>query len=286
MHLHRYVRNTLLMLGVTLLFFRPPSRTGRAAARPAGEGRRLAGRVRLQGHVQCRGLERQRDEGQPACPPRRPRGRDIALDLSGARVHVADVNGDGVQDAADLHEGDIVAVKAYAPRRGRMPQRSPPAGSSRSRTSAGRPVAPGVIAGPGSLSRRPQSPLPCGRQWPTCRSTLRTGSGAPRWCSSPACCPTHRRAVRQARDVQPGGSVKDRIGVAMIEAAEREGRIEPGRTTIVEATAATPASRSPSSCAAKGYELILTLPAGHAASARALLRLYGAKVHVTSRWAG
>ena len=34
----------------------------------------------------------------------------------------------------------------------------------------------------------------------------------------------------------PGGSVKDRIGVAMIEAAEREGRIEPGRTTIVEAT--------------------------------------------------
>ena len=34
----------------------------------------------------------------------------------------------------------------------------------------------------------------------------------------------------------PGGSVKDRIGVAMIEAAEAEGRIEPGRTTIVEAT--------------------------------------------------
>ncbi|HEV3230409.1 MAG TPA: pyridoxal-phosphate dependent enzyme, partial [Solirubrobacteraceae bacterium] len=34
----------------------------------------------------------------------------------------------------------------------------------------------------------------------------------------------------------PGGSVKDRIGVAMIEAAEREGRIEPGRSTIVEAT--------------------------------------------------
>ena len=46
----------------------------------------------------------------------------------------------------------------------------------------------------------------------------------------------------------PGGSVKDRIGVAMIEAAEREGRIEPGRTTIVEATSATPASRS-RSCA-------------------------------------
>ena len=36
--------------------------------------------------------------------------------------------------------------------------------------------------------------------------------------------------------LNPGGSVKDRIGVAMIEAAEAEGRIEPGRTTIVEAT--------------------------------------------------
>ena len=41
----------------------------------------------------------------------------------------------------------------------------------------------------------------------------------------------------------PGGSVKDRIGVAMIEAAEREGRIEPGRSTIVRRPAATPGSR-------------------------------------------
>ena len=45
-------------------------------------------------------------------------GETITLDLSGARVRVADVNGDGVRDAADLHEGDIVAVKARAPRRG------------------------------------------------------------------------------------------------------------------------------------------------------------------------
>src|SRR5258707_45836 len=41
----------------------------------------------------------------------------------------------------------------------------------------------------------------------------------------------------------PGGSVKDRIGIAMIEAAEAEGRIEPGRTTIVEATPANPEAR-------------------------------------------
>ena len=58
----------------------------------------------------------------------------------------------------------------------------------------------------------------------------------------------------------PGGSVKDRIGVAMIEAAEREGRIEPGRTTIVEATSGNTGIALAFVCAARGYELVLTLP--------------------------
>ena len=76
----------------------------------------------------------------------------------------------------------------------------------------------------------------------------------------------------------PGGSVKDRIGVAMIEAAEREGRIEPGRTTIVEATSGNTGIALAFVCAAKGYDLVLTLPQGMSREREGLLRLYGARV--------
>jgi cysteine synthase len=84
----------------------------------------------------------------------------------------------------------------------------------------------------------------------------------------------------------PGGSVKDRIGVAMIEAAEREGRIEPGRTTIVEATSGNTGIALAFVCAAKGYDLILTLPQGMSREREGLLRLYGAQVHVTESLGG
>ena len=84
----------------------------------------------------------------------------------------------------------------------------------------------------------------------------------------------------------PGGSVKDRIGVAMIEAAEREGRIEPGRTTIVEATSGNTGIALAFVCAAKGYELVLTLPEGMSREREALLRLYGATVEVTESMGG
>ena len=76
----------------------------------------------------------------------------------------------------------------------------------------------------------------------------------------------------------PGGSVKDRIGVAMVEAAEREGRIEPGRTTVVEATSGNTGIALAFVCAAKGYDLMLTLPQGMSRERAALLRLYGARV--------
>ena len=84
----------------------------------------------------------------------------------------------------------------------------------------------------------------------------------------------------------PAGSVKDRIGVAMIEAAEREGRIEPGRTTIVEATSGNTGIALAFVCAAKGYQLVLTMPQGMSREREGLLRLYGAQVEITESLGG
>jgi cysteine synthase len=84
----------------------------------------------------------------------------------------------------------------------------------------------------------------------------------------------------------PGGSVKDRIGVAMIEAAEAEGRIEPGHTTIVEATSGNTGIALAFVCAARGYELVLTLPQGMSREREALLALFGARVQITESLGG
>src|SRR5277367_5232404 len=86
--------------------------------------------------------------------------------------------------------------------------------------------------------------------------------------------------------LNPGGSVKDRIGVAMIDAAERDGLIEPGRTTIVEATSGNTGIALAFVCAAKGYEIVLTLPQGMSREREGLLRLYGAHVQVTESLGG
>jgi cysteine synthase len=84
----------------------------------------------------------------------------------------------------------------------------------------------------------------------------------------------------------PGGSVKDRIGAAMIEAAERDGLITPGRTTIVEATSGNTGIALALVCAAKGYELVLTLPQGMSRERTALLRQYGARVELVESMGG
>jgi len=84
----------------------------------------------------------------------------------------------------------------------------------------------------------------------------------------------------------PAGSVKDRIGVAMIEAAEAEGRIEPGRTTIVEATSGNTGIALAFVCAARGYDLVLTMPQGMSRERESLLRLYGAEVSMVESMGG
>ena len=84
----------------------------------------------------------------------------------------------------------------------------------------------------------------------------------------------------------PGGSVKDRIGVAMLDAAEKEGRITPGKTTIVEATSGNTGIALAFACAAKGYELVLTLPQGMSREREVLLRLYGVRVEVIESMGG
>src|SRR5207244_12552791 len=84
----------------------------------------------------------------------------------------------------------------------------------------------------------------------------------------------------------PAGSVKDRIGVSMIAAAEREGRIEPGRNTIVEATSGNTGIALAFVCAARGYDLILTMPQGMSREREGLLRLYGAEVSITESLGG
>jgi cysteine synthase A len=84
----------------------------------------------------------------------------------------------------------------------------------------------------------------------------------------------------------PGGSVKDRIGVSMINAAERDGLIEPGKTMIVEATSGNTGIALAFVCAAKGYELQVFLPQGMSREREALLRMYGAKVEVVESMGG
>ncbi|MGQ0383160.1 MAG: PLP-dependent cysteine synthase family protein, partial [Gammaproteobacteria bacterium] len=84
----------------------------------------------------------------------------------------------------------------------------------------------------------------------------------------------------KAEAFNPLGSVKDRLALGVIEAAERDGRLEPGQT-VVEATSGNTGIGLAMVCAAKGYPLVITMAESFSVERRKLMRFLGAKVVLT-----
>src|SRR5262247_2924568 len=92
--------------------------------------------------------------------------------------------------------------------------------------------------------------------------------------------PAHVKMYVKLEAANPGGSVKDRLALGIIEDAERRGQLKPGQT-IVEATSGNTGIALAMVCAAKGYPLVVTMAESFSVERRKLMRFLGAKVVIT-----